>query len=645
VSPLRHLCLLAAVAFAASPAQAQSFSGRYDLTGTDAALGAYAGTLEVRDLGTHYACIREARYQQPAGARPLTTVWIGTAVIQGNALHVVYPLHRMDWITAAGGLRRTAADQAPDPVSGTYRPDPSGGFAATLSSPAGSSATEVIVRRGAPGTSPLHVVERSRVGSHAAPQAWIKAILFRLFDSYHQLPDVAPYVARPDFQSAVHTEVRDRTGFAWLRAHPGERLLVNKRVDAISLAEAEVRRSAFGLRLHEKASSYDADAQGRHLDEGLIAFGVRDDPNNPGQLLKSADMSTFLWSACYLYGQASRFQVTQDPQARANVEAMIARFCDMIEIDPRPGEFARSLRPVNRAPNTGRWHAGSGAYSHLAWHDNGNNDMIKGFWLAFLAAWEVVPPSNTALRARMERCVREVVDHWAASNPSAAGGTGHKRDRPKSHLLNGMLAYWITGEARYQQLYRDQLRDPKLLLELAAGGNFAFIGISDWSGNHLGVTSLIAMIDLARKLQEPWLPLFEHALRVNHRRLRRYRQTVYSIAAAGLLGDASAQDEALWQLREFPYPKPRHEVDRGLDATWSLSPYPSHPWKRDWTTNAGRKTSLYHYPVFMRRSDNYVYRSNPFNRGGAANVHEHPGADYLFGYWIARRWGVIPASE
>ena len=35
--------------------------------------------------------------------------------------------------------------------------------------------------------------------------------------------------------------------------------------------------------------------------------------------------------------------------------------------------------------------------------------MIKGFWLAFYAAWEVLP-QNHPLRPRIVACVREIAD-------------------------------------------------------------------------------------------------------------------------------------------------------------------------------------------------------------------------------------------
>ncbi len=639
--------LVTTALFAANTESASAqprLAGLYDLVGTDT-VGTYRGRVQFIDRGPYYECIREASYQTPVGGKPLTVVWIGYGVERagGAELHVTYPRSRAGWIAAAGSLRRTAADKLPDVVTGAYRPDPSGGLAGVMSSPLGLTVNEALTYTGQTGSAPIHTEDRTELTVHGPPPTWLKTLLFGIFNGYHQLPFMAPYRPRQQFQDAVHYELRDRIGFDWLRAHPGERLLMNKVVDEISLQEAENRANAYGQRLFEKAAGFDGDASGRHLYEGLLAAGVRNQPSVPGGVEKIEDMSTCLWSGMYLYSQALRYQVTNDPQALTHVERLADRMCDLVEIDPRLGEFARSVRPIGARPISGSWRAGTGRFSHLAYHVNGNNDMVKGYWLGFLGAWDVLP-QNSPVRQRMLTCVREIADHWASSNPSAAGGTGHKRDRAGNNLLNNMLAFWMTGDSKYETAYKKALRKPILLLELAAGGTFAAYGIADWSGTNLGVVTSVARIELARRLGSRWERLFKHALKMSYGRLRSYRLTLWSVAAAGYLGSPGAQDEVLWQLREFPYPKPKHEVDRQFDATFSFSPYPELLWKGDWM-QGNRKQSLHTYPVFMRGGNNFVYRSNPFSDGRGATPWEHAGPDYLFGYWLARRLGVVPATE
>jgi len=633
-----------ALVLLAVPAAAQSREGIYAVTGTDGNLGPYTGHVELRAAGAGaYDYVREVAFARPVNGRDLTTIWTGRATPSGNDLVVDVALRRMDWITELNGQTRTAADKTPLPVRIVYRPDPAGGLAGSARVQ-GAAVAEALVRTGPPGATPIFVPERSEVSLHGRPPAWLRSILFGVFANYHTLPEIGPHTSDPRFQAAVHLALVDRTGFDRLRRDPAALLLVDEVVDPISLAEADARRRALGLRLHEKAARYDRDAETRHLDStGLLAFGIRQTPQGPRA---TEDMSTFLWSACYLYGQACRWKVTGDAQARANVAAMAEVFCDMIEIDPRPGEFARSLRPIGRAPLTGRWHAGQGRYAHLAWHDNGNNDMIKGFWLAFLAAWDTLPQGH-ALRPRIERCVREVADSWATSNPSGAGGTGHRRDKPFTTLLNNMLAFHVTGDSTYRDAYRRQLRRPRLLLELATGANFHAYGIADWSGTHLGICSRIAAVELADRLGSRWRPLFEFSVGAGHWWIGAYARStaMWSIAHAGYNADAGARAQALATLQEFPYPKPRAGIDHRLAADWVPSPFPSLPWKLDWMTSPGRQQSLHSRPLYQTQVSNYAWRSGPLQKGGPPRPWEHHGGDYLFAYWVGRHLGVFSATD
>jgi hypothetical protein len=642
---MRRLCSLALVLCAALPAAAQAVQpGLYDAIGTDTRLGAFRGQVQVVDRGTHIEVIRSVRYQQTpaASGRPLTCVWIGVGVRSPNRLQATFPLERMDWITSEpGGLTRSAADRLPDVATASYRPDPSGGLSGAVTSAGGVSIVEALTRVGAAGT-PLMADLRQRTPLHRPWPRWLKSILFGALRSYHALPVITPFTPRADFQGAVFQGLTDRSAFTWLRSHPGELLLLDRRVDAISVLEAEQVRSAYGLRLVDKAAGYDRDAVTRHRDPvtGMLSFGVRQTPSG---LEHVEDMSSLLWSACWAFGQSRRYQTTQDPEALDNVARYASTLCDMIEIDPQPGEFARSLRPVGRSPISGSWRAGTGPYAHLAYHVNGNNDMIKGVWLGFIAAWDILP-ANHPLRPRIVRCVREIADDWATSNPGAAGGTGHKRTKPKSTLVNNMLAQWITGDSKYESVWRATLRKPMFLAELASGGQIAFFGMGDWSGTHLGVCGAIAMVELSRKLNTRWKRLFELTLRMGNRSLKNYRMTPWSVAAAVYLGDRDAALRALWELREFPYPKRHVVIDRTLDRTFSYAPIPEKPWKRDWM-QGGRHHSIYSYPVYMRGADNYAYRSTPFSKGANGGTMEHHGGDYLFAYWMARAGGVVPANE
>jgi hypothetical protein len=77
-----------------------------------------------------------------------------------------------------------------------------------------------------------------------------------------------------------------------------------------------------------------------------------------------------------------------------------------------------------------------------------------------------------------------------------------------------------------------------------------------------------------------------------------------------------------------------------------MSPFPSLPWKRDWSTNADRHQSLVARGVLEGPMTSYLWVANPFgfvSDGTGGDVL--PGVDYLLLYWIARNGGLITGLD
>jgi len=123
-----------------------------------------------------------------------------------------------------------------------------------------------------------------------------KALLFGFFASYHQLPQVSPFVDGPRFQEAIHFQTIDRTDFDYYRRHPGRLRVIDKVLDRISLAETEFRADAFRQRFAEKAEFYQEGLSGDLLGEhGMVVRGI--DPEG----LAQPDSNSALWTGVYVY--------------------------------------------------------------------------------------------------------------------------------------------------------------------------------------------------------------------------------------------------------------------------------------------------------------------------------------------------------
>ena len=120
-------------------------------------------------------------------------------------------------------------------------------------------------------------------------------------------------------------------------------------------------------------------------------------------------------------------------------------------------------------------------------------------------------------------------------------------------------------------------------------------------------------------------------------------KSVLFASLAPVLQPADAEN-ARWRLREIAAPKVPLDVDRRVSPDFVMAPYPSAPWKNDWTTT-NRSQSLHGYPLFELPLDVYEWRSSPFDYERDATGRSYPGADYSHAYWLARFLGVINATE
>ncbi len=629
----------AALLLAAGPAFGQARAGIYGVSGHEPGRGDYAGRVELRWTGSDYAFVREVelttfRHQ----GRPVSTVWTGRARDAGAGVEVTLQLARMGWVVGGPNLpSRTPADGLPMSVIGRFAPT-GGGLAGSYRGQGAPFAdpSERWTRLGAPGPQPIWSSERRLADAHGAAPAWERLLLFAVFDSFHRAPWVRPYTGRPEFQQAIHRFVLDRTDFALHRRRPELLRVIDRLVDPLTLAEAVVKANAFGQTLRVKADAADAEVPARFVEPtGVLARrdGGRFDADGDGAL----------WTGVYAYTQALRHRVTGAPAALANLARTVEALRVQMAITGRPDEFARTLRAASGLPLTGGWVAGQGAYAGIEWLSGGNNDMFKGLLWGGLAAYEGLPASDPA-RAVYGRHVAELIAHHPV--------VGASKLVPRNELMATGVASLLLGPGPERDRYVRLARNPFGLLFAATGlsGGIHHQGICDWSGTHLNVSTMILQTRLAEHHHASLAALANRVgLRISAQRLAPIRRTLHTLAAAGLariswLPPLDPSD-AVWALRELPFPRPQVRAQHALKAEYCVSPYPNLPWKRDWTTDRGRAHGLVAPPLFERDLGNYVWKDDPFPKLDPSGPEEAAAVDYLFGYWLARGFGVIGPND
>ena len=650
---------------------ANALAGIWRISGSDARLGSYTGLLELREHsneGTLEAIrtVHLENYSHQDG-RGVDLVWTGTmAGAAEESPQILISLARADFITQVGALQRTGSDATPLEVIGTIQIHGDNlviHYSAT-EDPA-FSVTENALRGGPSGLEPIWQSYRFERETHpdlvpftlsdpvkllltalfsnstvdiGALQANPHAYLFQVFDDYHNLPEVQPYVSDPLFQRAVHLQIVDRTDFDYYRQNPDRLRVINKVVDPISLAETEVRANAFSASEAQKEIFYQ-DGLTREFvgPHGMVVRSI----DASGQVLPEQDGALF--TGVYTYTQALRYKHSGEEEALNNLRRSLTGILALMDITGNSRTFARTLRvhePLVIAP----WHPGSGQFAQFDWLEGGNNDMAKGLVLGMIAGWEVLPQDDPLRQAISSHASDLLQLDVFKPTTSDAGGNSALASLLAGITNKGFLADFLV------QSGLSLLRAPPLKLYAQSGGGpFYLFGISDWSGNHLTLTTTLAFQRLlshttATDLQALW----SQASAVAWETLRTLDHPLHAALAigSGALDDdinkrKSAIDEVKWGLRSFPFPKHPFTVDHRIRDDFVLSPFPSLPWKLDWLTNAGRQQSIRAYPLFEQQVAEYRWNDGHFTIGSVGLGDQRvPGADYLFLYWVSRNSNV-----
>jgi len=607
--------------------------GVWSVAGKDAR-GSYRGRAEVRADGGKLTVVRTVAYDGVTveGGRALHWAFVGTG--KGDTKKEItadVTLENRDFIVEREGVVRTAKD-APIPVVGKVRLEAGKGIATW--SGTGVTGEEAWESREPSGAEPIVSFARTVQVGHDPPASATKTGLFATYGSFHQLPVVQPYVGRPEFQAAVHGHIVDKTDFAFYRANKNALRVVNKSIDAISLGETLNRANAYRMTLAEKAAGFDAEIETEFTQPQT---GMLLDAAPPGQS-KQVHFSAALWTGIYMASQVYRFQATGEPKAKANVVRALDGLLKLQEVTGDWKVFARAIRPATGSA-TGGWHPGAGALASLEWLEGGNNDMMKGLYIAYVLGHGMLckAPGHEALCARIRANAKHLSDDVNV-------------DRGSDDLDSSWLTAVVTNDVVTKISYQAKAEAAWVPTKPVVENNTLLYeqGTADWSGLNLGFVSGLFHVLLAGEYDVGGSSkaTFTKIIDDSWAGLRRQRLPLWNLleGAYGATGlDAAAKEDTLWRMREFPFPKPTIKVDLRIRPDYCMSPYPSLPWKNDWTTT-DRTQALRSVPLFEEALDIYRFRTE-MRYAGDTRTARPPAPEYLVAYWFARKHGLLAATD
>lgn len=600
---------------------APTLLGRWQVAGHDAR-GAYTGQVDLSES----SFVRSVQYTGVTveGDRELHWAWIGTA--NGDPAGTMTAQVELDdrgFVVQRGELVRTA-EGAPVVLEVSIHLD---GASAQATYADGTETWSERVDR--PET-PLVAIDRHVVDAHDPPSGATKQASFASFASFQALPEVQPYVDRPEFQAAVHGHFVDTTDLTFYREHPNALRVINKHVDAISLQETLSRANAFRKTLREKAQGFDQEIESEFLDPatGMLLDGA------PAGEPKLPHFSAALWTGTYLASQIYRFEVTGEAQAKSNAEKALDGLLKLQEVTGDFTQFARAIH-VRGETLTEGWLAGAGELSNLEWMPGGNNDMMKGLYVGYLLGNDTFCKSAgyESLCARLKSNVK----HLANDVSSDRGNDELDSNWLVASTLAPLDALSYRGKAEAAwPASKVVVQNTPVMYEQ---------GIADWSGLNLGFVSGVFHMTLAEHLDlgGDAADTYRASIEDGYGALSRQRLPLWDLLH-GAYGQqsAAAVEDAVARLREMPFPKSVQTVDHRVSPAFCLSPYPSLPWKNDWTTT-DRTQPLRTVPLFEEAHDIYRFRTYVDWRG--AMTARPPAPEYLLAYWFGRKHALIAETD
>jgi hypothetical protein len=618
-------------------AAGQSSSTVWSVQGLDSR-GAYTGQVELIPDGAGYRFIRSIDYDTSVKVednRFLSWVWQGTAVPEPNGtINISVALKKTDFIRSRGSLVRAPVDAQPTRITGRFVPQ--GGIMQGQFSGLDVTASETWALPVQGGLQPIFQENRRESPTHNAIPASTRNALFAAYASYHALPEVKPYINRPEFRAPIHTAISDTTDFDFYQQNPNRLRVVNKIIDPISLQETLVRADAYKWTLAGKADFYQRATAEMGIDAttGMLFEFV----DNRGRGYPSHDAA--LWTGAYTASQYLRYRLTGDSVALNNIAKSADGLLKLLEITGDPRVFARTLRKAEGNPMA-PWVAGKGEFADLEWKQGGNNDMFKGVMLGLAVAQASLcdqPTGNDALCARIRNDSTQVV---------------YRLNEAQGSSYNRLAALWLAAYSTRNTLALSEARKEwnRQSSSLASGSNTVYAnGTADWSGTHLSIVQYLMFNLLSERFPLPGIDtktVLRKGVENVYRQFSRVPMGLWSVAFAtmGTMPHADAKNDALWRLREIPAPKTQVDIDHRIRPDYVMSPFPSLPWKFDWT-KTDRTQSLRAYPLFEASAYNvYDWKQSVLDYKANTVGGQLPGVDFLLAYWLGRTLGVFASDD
>jgi hypothetical protein len=427
---------------------------------------------------------------------------------------------------------------------------------------------------------------------------------------------------------------------------------------ALACAALAGAAAAEPLPLAKKAAIFEHDMEARFLLDGQALCKLI--LPAPGREFTAYNMPDNAYmTGIYTGALAMKYAVTQNPADREAVSRSVRALHRLCTVSGKPGLLARAFWPADRPMiDDGAWRESEDG--RWRWRGDVSTDQMAGVFYGFSLAHALAATDED--KALIARDAAALADRVLDNGLRIIGYDGEPTvwshyDMPYVRMierLNALLllqllkvTHQVTGEDRYAAAYRRYALDEgyaeaALRARRHLNPNIpGFVNQSDDVLLFLGYEPLLRLEEdpgLHAKYVESYRNAWEGSGRFPG--MKPEGNPLYAFLAARHLGEEAAVASALDTLRWFPLGiKWNADTIAAYETQFGFT-YDPGPWSPEPPEKAPA-------PVDRRVKTWSAWVQDPYNSAGAPAMNaamEFNGHDYLWGYWMGRWHGHVPAD-
>jgi uncharacterized protein (TIGR03437 family) len=375
------------------------------------------------------------------------------------------------------------------------------------------------------------------------------------------------------------------------------------------------------------ALAISANIQATHVPYGTILDPIYAGPASNQIVGYTRCGDSAIFTGHYLAAEAFRYQVTQSPDALANVKQAVAGIKSLLDVTGT-NLLARCLVPLNSPYAAGiqSEESANGIYTNSSagyfWVGNTSRDQYMGVIFGLGVAYDMVNDSGvqSSISQIVTRLVQFLEGHaWTIVMPDGSVSTTFVI-RPDQ-----IMTLLQVGRHVNPNSFSTDYDINRILL---AAGVLTAIGVDAASDSSYFKFNLDYIS-------------FYNLIRLESSSAKSIYQAAYQVLRNATAGDQNAMFDLIDRGLNGP------NQTRDAEAAALLNEWMQRP-SRDNTVNLNGVVPVCSgqackpIPVALRPPDEYLWEESPFQlSGGGSGIIETAGVDYVLPYWMARYYGVI----